>query len=165
MASLLQNASERVKDLRAGAESLGKGRGANRHHHELLKVHAAVGVRTAVQDVHHRHRDHVLTVGGDASADRGQVRIQRLLVCGGVCADRGHRDGQQGVRAQTTLGRSPIELDQRLVDGALIQRHAFQRVGDGGVDVLDRLAHAFAEIPFGITVAQFERFARARRCA
>ena len=62
MAGLLQDAAERVKDLGAGAQSLGKGRRADRHHHELLKVHAAVGVRAAVQDVHHRHRQHVAAV-------------------------------------------------------------------------------------------------------
>ena len=66
------------------------------------------------------------------------------------------------VFSPTVIG---VELDQRLVDGALIQRHAFQRIGDGGVDVLDRLAHAFAEIARLVTVAQFERLARARRGA
>ena len=31
---------------------------AYRHHHELLKVDVVIGVRSAVEDVHHRHRQH-----------------------------------------------------------------------------------------------------------
>ena len=31
---------------------------AERHHHEFLEVDAAVGVRAAVEDIHHRRRQH-----------------------------------------------------------------------------------------------------------
>ena len=56
-------AAQRVEDLGAGAQRLGERRQADRHHHELLEVDAAVGVRAAVQDVHHRHRQQVRAVG------------------------------------------------------------------------------------------------------
>ena len=52
----LQDAAQRVEDLRAGAQRFGERRGADRHHHELLEVDARVRVRAAVEDVHHRHR-------------------------------------------------------------------------------------------------------------
>ena len=63
VAGLLQDSAKRVEDLGAGAQSLGEARRAKRHHHELLKVHAAVGVGSAVEDVHHRHRQQVVAVG------------------------------------------------------------------------------------------------------
>ena len=50
----LQDAAQRVEDFGAGPQRLGERGGADRHHHELLEVDARVGVRAAVQDVHHR---------------------------------------------------------------------------------------------------------------
>ena len=53
---------------------LGERARADRHHHELLEVDAAVGVRAAVEDVHHRHRQHG---AADASVERADVRVER----------------------------------------------------------------------------------------
>ena len=49
-----------------------KRRRADRHHHELLKVDVRIGVRAAVEDVHHRHRQQV------ARGVAGQVRDVRV---------------------------------------------------------------------------------------
>ena len=70
MPLLLQDAAQRVEDLGAGAKRLGERRGADRHHHELLEVDAAVGVRAAVEDVHHRHRQHGAAVRAAVQAGR-----------------------------------------------------------------------------------------------
>ena len=72
-AALLQRRAQRVKDLGAGAKRFGERRSADRHHHEFLHVDVRVGVRAAVQDVHHRHRQHV------AAAACGEVHVERLL--------------------------------------------------------------------------------------
>ena len=57
-AHLRQHLLERVEHLDAHAEAFGKGVGADRHDHELLRVDVVRRVRAAVEDVHHRHRQH-----------------------------------------------------------------------------------------------------------
>ena len=115
--ALLQDAAQRVEDLGADAERLGERAGADRHHHELLEVHVAVGVRAAVQDVHHRHRQQV----GALAADQRVAQRADVLVEGHAgFVRRGpqgrHRDGQRRVRAEARLVGRAVELDQRLVE-------------------------------------------------
>ncbi len=45
-----------MENLRAVAQRFGKTRRADRQDHELLDIHAVVGMRTAVDDVHHGYR-------------------------------------------------------------------------------------------------------------
>ena len=47
---------QRVEDLGAVAHRLAEARRADRDDHQLLQVEVVVGVRAAVDDVHHRHR-------------------------------------------------------------------------------------------------------------
>ena len=47
-----------------------------RHHHELLEVDAVVGVRAAVQDVHHRHGQHARRLAAEVAVER-QARLGR----------------------------------------------------------------------------------------
>ena len=72
MSGLFQNRPERVEDLGAGPQRFGKRRRAERHDHELLQVDAAVRMRTAVQDVHHRRRQHVAAVRRRPATQSGQ---------------------------------------------------------------------------------------------
>ena len=69
----------RPSEWRAGRGNLGAGTAApqrsrmpTRHHHEFLEVDAAVGVRAAVQDVHHRHRQRA--AAGRPPAERRSAR-------------------------------------------------------------------------------------------
>ena len=55
-AAALEHALERVEDFGAGAQRFGERVEADRQHHELLHVDIVVGMRAAVDDVHHRHR-------------------------------------------------------------------------------------------------------------
>jgi hypothetical protein len=45
-----------MKHLGAAAQRVAKVLRADRDDHELLQIQAVVGVRAAVDDVHHRHR-------------------------------------------------------------------------------------------------------------
>ena len=55
-AAALQHRLQRVEDLGAGAQRFGERIEADRQHHEFLQVDVVVGMRAAVDDVHHRHR-------------------------------------------------------------------------------------------------------------
>src|SRR5436190_787909 len=54
----LQDGFEGMKNLRTHTQGFMKGICAYRHNHELLKINVVISVRTAVDDIHHRHRQH-----------------------------------------------------------------------------------------------------------
>ena len=133
-AALVQRALRRVEDLRAGAQALGEARRPHRHDHELLEVHLVVGVRTAVEHVHHRHRQHV----GRLAAE---VAPQRQAGLGGCGLGRGERHAQDRVGAEPALVRGAVELDHRPVEAGLVGRvESPHRLGQLAVDVRRRPA-------------------------
>ena len=67
----MQPALQRVVDLGADPQALRERRRADRDHHELLEVDAVVGVRAAVQHVHHRD-------GEDVRLRAAEIPPQRL---------------------------------------------------------------------------------------
>ena len=108
-------------------------RRADRHQHELLQVDVVVGVGAAVEDVHHRHRQHV----GVGAAD---VPVQRQLGLAGRCLGHGEAGTEDRVGTEPGLVVGAVELDQLLIDEPLIERvDAVQRLGDLVVDDVHRL--------------------------
>ena len=61
----LQHRLQRLVDLGAPAQGLPERVRADRGDHELLHVDRAVRVRPAIDDVHHRHREHVRVRAAD----------------------------------------------------------------------------------------------------
>ncbi|CAM5376425.1 hypothetical protein SBADM41S_01019 [Streptomyces badius] len=104
---------QRVVDLRAPAQGLGEGLRADRRDHELLDVHVGVGVRAAVQDVHHRNGQQVRVRAAQVAEER---QVGRL---GGGVRD-GQRDAEDGVRAERGLVLGGVQVEHRLVDEALL---------------------------------------------
>ena len=129
---VVQHLLERVVRLGAPAQRLGERRRADRHDHELLEVDRVVGVHAAVEDVHHRHRQHV----GVRPAD---VAVQRQVeLVGGGLGDRQAR-AEDRVGADPALVVGAVELDQLAVDRALVERvEPFEHAGDLAVDEADR---------------------------
>ena len=99
-AALLQKHFERVKDFAAGAQCLRETRQAFRHDHELLKIDRRIRVRAAVDDVHHRHRQHA-RVGSPEIFEERQTELRGRGV--GVC----ERNGKDCVRARVDLFAVP----------------------------------------------------------
>ena len=73
------NAFERVVGLGAPSQRLSVRRRADRHDHELLQVDVVVGVRAAVEDVHHRHGQHVGVGAADVAVQRELELVGRRL--------------------------------------------------------------------------------------
>ena len=69
-AAPVQALLERVEHLGTIAQGLGEARRAHRDDHELLHVEVVVGMRAAIDDVHHRHRQ-------VQRPDTAQVAVQR----------------------------------------------------------------------------------------
>ena len=93
VAGVLQRLLQRVEHLGAHAHRLGDGAGADRHDHELLEVDRVVGVRAAVDDVHHRHRQQPGLRAADVAVER-QLRLVRRRL-----GDR-QADAEDGVGAE-----------------------------------------------------------------
>ena len=134
-ALLLEHALERVVDLGAPAQRLAEGLGADRRDHELLDVDVGVGVAAAVEDVHHRHRQHV----GVRAAD---VAEQRQVGGVGGGAGHGERDAEDGVGADLLLVGAAVDGEHLGVDEALLAGVEAEQLGaelvDDGVDGLLR---------------------------
>ena len=148
-----------LKDLGAAAQGLAERLRADRHDHQLLHVEVVVGVRAAVDHVHHRHR-HL------HRARAAEIAVQRQAGFLGRGLGRRHRHREHRVGAQARLVLGAVEVDQRLVDEGLLGGvQADDRLRDLGVDRLDRLQHALAAVAALVAVAQLERLAAAGRGA
>jgi len=119
--------------------------------HELLHVNRVVGVRAAVDDVHHRHRQ----IAGEGAAD---VLVERQLGVRRRGLGHGQAHAQDRVGAEAALVGRAVEVDQGAVDVELVFRvHAGERVEDIAVDRLARLGHALAAVALRIAVALLDR--------
>ena len=101
-AALVQHLLEGVVDLGAPAQRLAEGRRADRGDHELLDVDVGVGVRAAVEDVHHRDGQDVRVGAADVAEERQPGRLGR-----GV--RDGERDAEDGVGAEVLLVGRAVE--------------------------------------------------------
>jgi hypothetical protein len=150
---------ERVEDLVRDAQALGEGVCSAGNEHELLEVERVVGVRAPVDDVQHRHREHVRVLAADPAVERNaRLRCCRLR--------RSQRGTEDRVRAETALVRRPVERDQRRIDRALLSGvEADQRLCDLGAHVLDGPAHTLAQPGARVGVAQLDGLELTRRGA
>lgn len=145
----LQHRLQRVVGLGTPPHRLGERARADRRDHELLDVDVGVGVRAAVEDVHHRYRQQV-RVGA------AHVAVQRLPgeVGGGPCDGEAHAEDRVG--AELGLVGGAVEVDQDLVDQPLlVGRKADDLLVDQLVDGLDRLGHALTAVALA-PVAQLD---------
>ena len=132
---------------------------AHRHDHELLKVHVRVGVRSAVEHVQHRRRQH-------AGIDAAKIAIERNLQRLRHGARAGHRDRQNRIRAQLALVRRAVQRNHGLVDQPLIGRvHAFQLRRNHALHIFDGLQNALAHVVALVAVAQLDGLMFAGRSA
>jgi hypothetical protein len=90
IAALFQNGLQIVEDFDAHAQGFAEARSADGHGHEFLEVDGIIGMRAAVQNVHHGHGQDVgVALGGKAR----EILVEReALGCGGG-ARGGHGDG------------------------------------------------------------------------
>ncbi len=151
--AVMQDFLERLKGFSAIAHRFPKARCPDRDDHELLQIEVVVGMRTTVDDVHHRHRQCHGTRATEVAV-QGQARFlgRRLS------HRHGHRQSRVGTQARLVVGA--VQIDQGLVDiGLLAGIQAHDGLGDFRVDVLHSPQHALAAVALGIAVAQLDRLA------
>ena len=155
-ALLLEDRLQRVVDLRAPAQRLGEGGRADRRDHELLDVDVAVGVRAAVEDVHHRDREQVGVGPADVAEQREVGRV------GGGAGD-GERDAEDRVGAEARLVGGAVEVDQApgRRAAARSRRSRAARARSRRARASDGVLDALAAVAGGVAVTQLDRLERA----
>jgi hypothetical protein len=129
-----------MERLDAGTERFLEAVHAHRRDHELLQVDVVGGMCAAVDDVHQRDRH-------ERGVRSAEVAVQRQAGVHGRGAGGGHGDGEQCVGTEVRLVLRAVQLDERRVDGGLIEPvHADDGLGDVLVDVSDRLRDALAQV-------------------
>jgi hypothetical protein len=102
--------------------ALGQGAGGHGQDHELLDVDRIVGMRAAVDDVHHRHRQGARRGPADVAVERLAMRLGRRL-------GDGEADREDRVGAEPRLVGRAVQLDHEAVDLHLV----------GGLEPADRV--------------------------
>ena len=157
---LVKRALQRVENLGSAAQRLGKGRRADRHHHEFLEVDAVVGVHPAVEDVHHRHRQQVGIDPADIAVERQATRVRRRL-------------RRRQADAEDRIGAEPRPCSRcRRARSSRASSSAWSSASSpttasaiSPLTACDRLADALAAPAALVAVAQLDRFVRAGRGA
>ncbi len=155
----LQSRLQRMEHFGAHANGVGDRRRRHRHDHEFLDVDRIVGMRAAIDDVHHRHRQNMRIGVADIAPQR------HAGLFGGGLGD-GERHAEDGVGAQAAFVLGAVQFDHGTVEDQLfLGIHARQRVIDLAIDGLDGLQHALAAVTALVAVAQFDSLMRAGRGA
>ena len=145
-----------MEDLGAHTHSLVERGRANGHDHELLEVHAVVCVRTAIEDIHHRHREH----SGVAAA---HIAIKLLASLQGGCLGSGEGDTKDSVGTHVAFVLGAVNLNHAGIDFSLLGHlHALDLLGQHVVHVLHSLEHALAHIAVLLSVAKLYSLVNAR---
>ena len=158
-APLLEQRLQRVEDLGRDPQPLGERLRSARDDHELLEIERVRRVRASVDDVQHRHRQHVRLGAAHPAVERDACVRRRGL--GGR-----KRRTEDRIRAEAGLVLGAVERDESSVDRALVGRvEAEECRPDLVAHVPDRLADALAEILLRIAVAELDRLEAAGRGA
>ena len=144
-----------MKNLRTPPHRFGDGTGADWHYHEFLKIDGVVGMFAAVNDVHHRHRQHMRAHAADIAVKRQTARVS--------CGFRNCKANPQNcVRTEVRLVGRAIEIDHHRIDIFLILGIKIdQRFGNRAIHRLYRLQHALAHITRHVAIAFFGGFVSA----
>ncbi len=143
---------EGVKHFRPVAQSFREARSALRHDHELLEVNRSIRVGSAVDDVHHRHRQHF-------SVGAAEVFVKGLTQSGRGGFGHGQRSTEDRIGTQFRFGGRAVDFQHRLVDGDLIRCHATDdAIGDFIIHGINGFQHAFAEVTLLVAIAKFQSF-------
>ena len=143
-----------VKHFRAHAHRLADIAGRYRHDHKLLNINGVIGVFAAIDDIHHRHRQH---------PGRGAPHVAKQRLCGVISGrlGAGQRHAQNGVCPKARFIGRAVKFDHRHVDGHLFGHvKAHQRLGNLAIHGRNRLQHALAHVARRVAIAHFHRFMR-----
>ncbi|MPM55866.1 hypothetical protein SDC9_102664 [bioreactor metagenome] len=144
-----------MEDFRPPAKPFRERRRTDRHNHKFLAGDVVVRVFAAVDDVHHRHGQHMRVCAANRAVQRQPQRL-----CSSTRRRQRHRE--DAVCAEIRLFGRAVKREHGKVDCALAGNVYAEQFGR------DHLAHvphgfqcAFTEVASLVAVAQFQRFVSA----
>src|SRR5690554_2433706 len=146
--AIVQHLLQCMKNLSTHAQSLTETTRTNGTNHKFLKSNGCIGVRTAIDDVHHRN-------GQRFGIGSTNVSVQRHT--GIFCSSFSHsqRNTEHGVGTQFTLGFGTVHLKHLMVNTYLIQSiETDQRRRYHVVYILNCLKHTLTQVSFFIPITQ-----------
>ena len=150
---------ERLEGFSAATQRFTERRSADRHNHEFLQVEVVVGMRAAIDDVHHRN-------GQRYGPHAAEVAVERQTGFLSGSARHGHGDCEHRIGAETALVFRAVQINHQAVNVDLIGRFCAEHgIGDFARNVFHGLENALAAETSRILVAEFNRFTHAGRSA
>ena len=139
-----------VENFRTHADSFTNRRRADRHNHKFLEVNRVVSVLTAVNNVHHRHRQNV-------SHCTAEITIKREFAFFSLSLSHSHRNGENGISTEVTFVFSAVEFNHGFINIDLV---IGIQTGQSVINFIINIFHGFqnaltAETSF-VAVAQFD---------
>ena len=105
-----------------------------------------------VDDIHHRHGQHF-------GVRTTEVFVEWDAQLRGGSLGHGHRDAENGVRAEVLLRRCAVQREHGGVDGSLLGGTVAKKCGsEDGVHVFNGLEHALAEEACLVSIAELDGF-------
>ncbi len=101
-----------MKGFSTVTQCFGKSRRPDRHNHKFLKIDTVAGVFSAIDDVHHRHRQPMCFFSAKIC-----IKRQFFCLCRRPC--HGHRHTENSIRAQFGFIRRSVESLQKGIDHTL----------------------------------------------
>ena len=121
-----------------------------RHNHKLLNINRIVGMRAAIQNIHHRHRQNM-------RRHAANIAPKRCVLRGGGGLGNRQRNAQHGIGPSRDLFSVPSSATQSQINmGLLGGVHTGQRRQNFAVHRIHRFLNTFAEIALLVAVAQFD---------
>ncbi len=151
-----EHAFQMMKRFHAGPQRIAELRETQRHDHELLHVDGVVGMRPAVDDVHHRRRQQPRSRPAQIPEQRQAAKLRRGM---------GHRPAKRREwhsRRDSSCFRVPsISIIRRSMPGLIERIVADQFLGQFFVDIRDGFVHRSAQKLRLVAIAQFPGFMHA----
>ena len=139
-----------MENLNPGAHRLRETVCADGHHHDFLNIEGVISMGAAVEDVHHRGRQHMGMNTAHVSPERLARRLSRST---------GHSqaDTEDGISAQARFVVGPVQADQVTVNAFLVEGITPGKDGKNlGIDALNRGADTLA-VPACPAITAFHR--------
>ena len=141
-----------MENFRSHPDRLALGLGSDRPDHEFLEGDWRVGMRSAVNNVHHRNRKNVGVGPADVAVERNVQGFGRRL-------RRRKGNAKNRVGSKLALCGSSVKGEHFHVQRALLKNvEAFERGGDDLVHVFHGLKNALSAVARLVAVAHFKRF-------
>ena len=141
-----------MKNFGTHSDCITKSRSTNRHNHKFLKIDRIIGMRTTIDNIHHRNRQ---------SVGINTTHITIKILTGFLSSSISHsqRNTQNSIGTQIRFIRSSIQFNHSVINRNLIGNiHTFQFFINCFINILNSFQHTFTKIQRFIIISKLTSF-------